>query len=320
MKTLNVLRTRFRCRFDAPLIVPYHENRLNEGDRRRVDVHLASCADCTQSLAALSTMHRLLRDSSATTSHVDLWPNIEAEILKSGGAARRGIKAPRRPAFGFDSLWPNAVPVAAAVFSAIVFGFAIVNMHHGIPTTAAPITETAVTVTLRPMPSVGTRARLNPAMPVRLAAIIRVKPVRPHTAMVARRAPVVLVSLARVRHSAFSLAGALRARSSSVGTASANPPYGTLLAAAAPPPAESPALREAAPPDPDAVPAAAMSAPAPASAETPVNHASRTATLAAYRPPSEEDATVRDAPAAAPMSDLAFFSRRQYGLFSYGDR
>ncbi len=162
--------TRLRCQRIAPLLVPYADDRLRRVDRERVEAHLENCPACRAEVKMIAGVGALLRDealSNASPVAADLSPNlwagIEAEIRRSGVPLDRSAESPllrprRRVGLGWDAAWPSSVPVAAAVFSAVVFGTVLLN-HHALTTrissTASGITQDdAVTVAMRPSASV----------------------------------------------------------------------------------------------------------------------------------------------------------------------
>ncbi len=104
----------WRCRRLAAALVDYGEETLAPAARARVARHLARCAPCAETRAALTEVPALLRGAPPVREEA-AWAMQRQRIME----AIRTADAPRqpRPLFGFD--WRLALPAAAAVAIAL---------------------------------------------------------------------------------------------------------------------------------------------------------------------------------------------------------
>jgi hypothetical protein len=98
----------------------YCDGELDAGEKRRVDAHLASCAQCRAALDEIQFSARLVRQLSAVSAPPSVWRGIDAAMAesRSGGSAFGGT----RPT---ESLFARRLRLAAAfALIAIVSGSA----------------------------------------------------------------------------------------------------------------------------------------------------------------------------------------------------
>ena len=74
------------CTWIEELLVPYLEGDLQGNERRAVDTHVASCAECRRSLEAFAALEESLGDLRET---VPSWKTAEARFVRGAGLGRR---------------------------------------------------------------------------------------------------------------------------------------------------------------------------------------------------------------------------------------
>lgn len=108
-----------RCGKAERLLTPYLDERLGEAERREVDAHLESCAECTKELRLLRGAQAALRVQEAAQPPEGLSARVADAALASG----RDEKEARGPSM-LEQLtawrWPAAITAAAAAAAAIV--------------------------------------------------------------------------------------------------------------------------------------------------------------------------------------------------------
>jgi putative zinc finger protein len=91
----------------------YSDGELDAGEKRRVDAHLASCAQCRAALDEIQFSARLVRQLSAVSAPPSVWQGIDAAIeSRSGGSAFGGTR-PTESLFGRPLRWAAAFAVIA---------------------------------------------------------------------------------------------------------------------------------------------------------------------------------------------------------------
>ena len=136
----------------------YVDGELSADEQRRLEVHLATCADCTSVLAGLREVVQTARTLEHSAPPVDLWPGIAARIkvdASSVGAPVTAKRAATRRGLldWLDRRFTITVPqaLAAAAALALVAGFGAWRMASR---PAAPRTVSAPQVATRvPVPS-----------------------------------------------------------------------------------------------------------------------------------------------------------------------
>src|SRR5262245_41986725 len=149
----------------------YLDQELAEGERRELELHLETCAECRDTLAGLAVVTERARTAPLTLPAVDLWPAIAARISSAGPETARSAAGtpvseieedvvPVRPAVRKGSQWSNwtrlwsgwrftlTLPQAAAVAATLmVVAGASVWMVLGrgpIPATRGPATSASL--------------------------------------------------------------------------------------------------------------------------------------------------------------------------------
>lgn len=133
----------------TPQLSEYVDGELPLDEQRRLEVHLATCADCTSVLAGLREVAAAARALPAQRPPVDLWPGIEARIgvrASSMGAPVTAKRAATRRGLldWLDRRFTISVPQAAAAMAAlmVVAGAGVWLMMSRAPVhmTPAPVT------------------------------------------------------------------------------------------------------------------------------------------------------------------------------------
>ena len=349
----NVIRN-FACRSVRPLLLPYDEGGLSASEQARVRLHLAGCLACSAESDALTAVSALLRNpptAEVCLPKADLWAGIEAEIRRTGAGSDDRVFVKRRPGLAPGFLWPSGIPVAVAVFSAVVFAFALVDARHVGTTVREADGSGSIALTLRHAPT-SDRVAMVRERPVALIANGKMP-----TPVASRRADdpvrrsirsVVAVNVPAGRYSARSVFLALAEVHHALAVARPQGTNGSArllllrdsnkLSLHAPKPPIQVAFVErrsevTAPivSDGSLSLATAGSISAAASDGDPAEmvggggglpepgHGANVV-LASYEAVDEGDAALRNAPTSAPMADMGGATRRQHGLFSYGPR
>src|SRR5438128_10900293 len=103
----------------------YVDGELSADEQRRLEVHLATCADCTSVLSGLREVAMTARTLASQPPPVDLWPGIEARIgarrASSMGAPVTAKRAATRRGLldWLDRRFTITVPQAAAAAAAL---------------------------------------------------------------------------------------------------------------------------------------------------------------------------------------------------------
>jgi anti-sigma factor RsiW len=124
------------CHERAPALSAYVDGELGQGERERLEAHVAECARCRQEVARFERLTGLLRevDAEELTSlrPVSLWPAVEREAL---GLRRDGLGR------GLASRWkhwapawarPLWVPVSVAAALAITLALPFVMQREAL--------------------------------------------------------------------------------------------------------------------------------------------------------------------------------------------
>jgi anti-sigma factor RsiW len=109
MADIGAMIRAWRCRQLAAALVDYAAGDLPPAARRRVEDHLAGCADCAAMVAALSDLPAVLRGTAPARDDA-FWRAQREGIMD---AVRAGDQRERPRRVGFD--WRLALPVAAAL-------------------------------------------------------------------------------------------------------------------------------------------------------------------------------------------------------------
>ena len=109
----------------TPQLSEYMDGELSADEQRRLEVHLATCADCTSVLAGLREVAAAARTLPLQRPPVDLWPGIEARIgvrASSMGAPVTAKRAATRRGLldWLDRRFTITVPQAAAAMAALM--------------------------------------------------------------------------------------------------------------------------------------------------------------------------------------------------------
>src|SRR5262252_10036883 len=127
----------------------YVDGELSADEQRRLEVHLATCADCTSVLAGLREVVQTAQTLESSAPPMDLWPGIAARIKVDASpvgapvtakraATRRGLLdwLDRR----FTITVPQALAAAAALALVVGFGAWRMASHPATPgTVSTPI-------------------------------------------------------------------------------------------------------------------------------------------------------------------------------------
>jgi anti-sigma factor RsiW len=116
----------------------YLDGDLTPGERTAVDAHLASCADCRQTLAELRRVVARAQALDDRAPKADLWPGIAEHIGVVSLTARR---AQRRVSFTVPQLAAAAVVVALISAGSV---WLVSARHVTPPLTAATQTTTPI--------------------------------------------------------------------------------------------------------------------------------------------------------------------------------
>lgn len=140
----------------------YLDGELSADEQRRLEVHLATCADCTSVLAGLREVVSTARALPTQRPPDDLWPGIEARIgvrrASSMGAPVTAKRAATRRGLldWLDRRFTITVPQAAAAAAALAVvagaGVWLVTGRGSAPSTTAPVTMISSRVTPTPAP------------------------------------------------------------------------------------------------------------------------------------------------------------------------
>ena len=144
----------------------YVDGELSADEQRRLEVHLATCADCTSVLAGLREVVTTAGALASQPPPVDLWPGIESRIgvrrASSMGAPVTAKRAATRRGLldWLDRRFTISVPQAAAAAAAlaVVAGAGVWLMMSRGParSSSAPVTMISSRVTQAPAPDATT--------------------------------------------------------------------------------------------------------------------------------------------------------------------
>src|SRR5438477_4875391 len=140
----------------------YVDGELSADAQRRLEVHLATCADCASVLAGLREVATAARALPALRPPVDLWPGIEgrigarrassmgAPVTAKRAATRRGLLdwLDRR----FTLSLPQAAAAAAALAAVAGLGVWLWMSHGSSPALPGSGSAVAARVTTGPAP------------------------------------------------------------------------------------------------------------------------------------------------------------------------
>jgi anti-sigma factor RsiW len=109
----------------------YLDGELTAAERAAFESHLASCRECTATLAELREVVARAASLTARPPAGDLWPGIEPR-LQSGAVLPFPAKSSRRFSFTLPQL------AAAGIALMVVSGGGVWVLQHGGPATSAP--------------------------------------------------------------------------------------------------------------------------------------------------------------------------------------
>jgi anti-sigma factor RsiW len=117
----------------SPQLSAYLDGELDLPSRRRLEVHLAECAECSALLADLRAIVAAAAQYEGTSPSRDLWNAIEArldepEVLPIGQRVRR-VEGQQRPAPRRFS-WPQLI-AASLLMTAVGGGAVWLAVHEG---------------------------------------------------------------------------------------------------------------------------------------------------------------------------------------------
>lgn len=115
MADVGTMMRAWRCRRLAPALVDYADGALTPAARARVEHHLAGCARCAETVAALSEVPAALREPAPARDDA-FWAAQRQRVMQAIDSGERPAPA-RAPLVGFD--WRLALPVAAAAAIAL---------------------------------------------------------------------------------------------------------------------------------------------------------------------------------------------------------
>ena len=120
----------------------YLDDELSPAERRDLDTHLTTCAECAGTLSDLRAVLARAASVSPRPPASDLWPGIESRL---DVAARPAVIQPRRSAWRVSFTLPQLVAAGLALM--VVSGGAVwVGQHGGRATSLPPASATNETI------------------------------------------------------------------------------------------------------------------------------------------------------------------------------
>ncbi|HEY6506867.1 MAG TPA: zf-HC2 domain-containing protein, partial [Vicinamibacterales bacterium] len=115
------------CRSIDPLVTPYVDGELGEGDRERLDAHVGRCAPCRDRIRAEQSVRDVLRQEHAALCREQAPLGLLARCREEADAAKRGrtpfsgnaVEKGVRPLFVRTRLAPLALAATVVIAAGI---------------------------------------------------------------------------------------------------------------------------------------------------------------------------------------------------------